>query len=122
MILTLFVSPQFHEMYKAYKEGRAAKDPSEFWYKGEMGFFDYYIIPLANKLKKCGVFGVSYDEYIGYAMKNRAEWELRGKECVEAYLERYKKESHPSNDTSHPAVSVPALKFSPNKLENISEN
>ena len=25
----------FQEMYKAFKEGRADKDPSEFWYKGE---------------------------------------------------------------------------------------
>jgi hypothetical protein len=24
------------------------KDPSDFWYKGEMGFFDFYIIPLAK--------------------------------------------------------------------------
>ena len=49
----------FEELYKAYKCGRSEKDPSEFWYKGEMGFFDFYIIPLAKKLKECGVFGVS---------------------------------------------------------------
>ena len=24
-------------------EGRAEKDPSEFWYKGEIGFFDFYM-------------------------------------------------------------------------------
>ena len=41
-------------MYKAYKEGRGEKDPAEFWYQGEIGFFDYYIIPLAKKLKDCG--------------------------------------------------------------------
>ena len=32
------------EMYAAYRDGRAAKDPSQFWYKGEMGFFDFYIV------------------------------------------------------------------------------
>jgi hypothetical protein len=32
------------------------------WYKGEIGFLDFYIIPLAKKLKDCGVFGVSSDE------------------------------------------------------------
>ena len=32
----------FREMYKAYREGRAEKDPSDFWYKGEIGFFDFY--------------------------------------------------------------------------------
>jgi len=40
-------------------------------YKGEIGFFDFYIIPLAKKLKECGVFGVSSDEYLNYATKNR---------------------------------------------------
>jgi hypothetical protein len=34
-------------------------DPSTFWYQGELGFFDNYIIPLAKKLKECNVFGVS---------------------------------------------------------------
>jgi hypothetical protein len=48
-----------HEMYRAFKAGRMAKDPSEFWYQGELDFFDYYIIPLAKKLKDCNVFGVS---------------------------------------------------------------
>lgn len=33
----------FAEMYKAYKDGRSEKDPSEFWYEGEIGFFDYYM-------------------------------------------------------------------------------
>jgi len=54
----------FEEMYCAFKAGRASKDPAEFWYKGEIGFFDFYIIPLAKKLKECGVFGVSSGEYL----------------------------------------------------------
>lgn len=29
----------FQELYKAYKEGRMEKDPSENWYEGELGFF-----------------------------------------------------------------------------------
>lgn len=62
----------YHEMYKAYKEGRAATNPAEFWYKGEIGFFDYYIIPLAKKLKECGVFGVSSDEYLTYAVSKKS--------------------------------------------------
>jgi hypothetical protein len=73
----------FEEMYKSYLEGRAATDPSENWYKGELGFFDFYIIPLANKLKECGVFGVSSDEYLNYATRNRGEWERTGREVVE---------------------------------------
>jgi 3'5'-cyclic nucleotide phosphodiesterase len=72
----------FEEMYEAYASGRADKNPVDFWYQGEIGFFDYYIIPLAKKLKDCGVFGVSSDEYLNYAMKNREEWEARGHEVV----------------------------------------
>jgi class 3 adenylate cyclase len=77
----------FEELYRAYVDGRSDKDPSEFWYKGEIGFFDFYIIPLAKKLKDCGVFGVSSDEYLNYAKKNRQEWEERGLEVVAGLIE-----------------------------------
>lgn len=50
--------------------GRSDKSPEEFWAKGELGFFDHYIIPLAKKLKDCGVFGVSSGEYLNYATQN----------------------------------------------------
>ena len=72
----------FQEMYQAWKNGRLGADPREFWYQGELGFFDNYIIPLTNKLKECNVFGVSSDEYLGYAERNRAEWSERGREVV----------------------------------------
>ncbi|KAL3941971.1 MAG: hypothetical protein SGARI_000417 [Bacillariaceae sp.] len=72
----------FMEMYKAYMEGRMDKNPTEFWYQGEIGFFDHYVIPLAGKLKVCGVFGVSSAEYLNYAAQNRAEWEKRGERIV----------------------------------------
>lgn len=77
----------FEEMYKAYTEGRAEKNPAQTWYEGEMGFFDFYIIPLAKKLKDCGVFGVSSDEYLNYAMQNRREWELHGEKVVAGMVE-----------------------------------
>lgn len=76
----------FEEMYAAYKAGRMATDPRTFWYKGELGFFDNYIIPLAKKLEECNVFGVSSDEYLGYALKNRAEWEERGEDIVKQMI------------------------------------
>jgi hypothetical protein len=73
----------FEECYKAYLEGRAEADPALTWYQGELGFFDFYIIPLALKLKDCGAFGVSGDEYRVYAVRNRKEWENQGREIVE---------------------------------------
>ena len=56
---------------------------SEFWSQGEIGFFDFYVIPLAKKLKDCGVFRVSADEYLNYATQNCQEWENRGHEMIE---------------------------------------
>jgi len=65
-------------------DGRAgAKNPALFWAKGEIGFFDFSIIPLAKKLKECGVFGVSSDEFLNYALANREEWERKGETTVE---------------------------------------
>ena len=53
------------------------------------GFFDFYVIPLAKKLKDCSVFGVSSDEYLNYAEQNRTEWEAKGQQQVAMYLEKY---------------------------------
>ena len=74
-------------MFSAYKDGRSDKDPSDGWYKGELWFFDNYVIPLAKKLKECGVFGVSSAEYLQYAVENRAEWERKGAEHVERLID-----------------------------------
>ena len=78
----------FMEMYKAFKQDRAAADPSTTWYEGELGFFDFYVIPLAKKLKDCGVFGVSSDEYLNYAQQNRREWESKGQQIVAEMKEK----------------------------------
>jgi len=80
----------FQECYVVYLSGRSATDPSEGWYKGEIGFFDYYIIPLAKKLESCGVFGVSSDECLSYAQANRDEWERKGEGIVRGYIEKYR--------------------------------
>lgn len=73
----------FEECYVAYANCRAENNPSDNWYQGELGFYDFYIIPLAKKIKQCQVFGVASDEYLSYALQNRQEWEDRGKEVVE---------------------------------------
>ena len=68
----------FFEMYQAYHDGGAEKNPAKVWYKGEIGFLDFYVIPHVKKLKDCGIFGVSSDKYRNYAEKNRQEWEKKG--------------------------------------------
>ena len=79
----------FMECFGAYKAGRAETDPSINWYKGEIGFFDFYVIPLAKKLDDCGVFGVSSDEYLNYAKANRDEWVREGEKIVKELLAKY---------------------------------
>ena len=81
----------FNELCDAYEAGRIENSPVDGWYKGEIGFFDFYIIPLAKKLKDCGVFGSSSDEYLSYAKLNRAEWEQRGEEIVAEMVSRREK-------------------------------
>eukprot|EP00980_Cylindrotheca_fusiformis_P017960 scaffold5706_cov151-Cylindrotheca_fusiformis.AAC.6 len=83
----------FMECYGAYREGRADVDPSKNWYKGEIGFFDFYVIPLARKLQSCGVFGVSSEEYLNYAVANRDEWVREGEALVQQYLVKFKEEN-----------------------------
>eukprot|EP00980_Cylindrotheca_fusiformis_P014230 scaffold3752_cov137-Cylindrotheca_fusiformis.AAC.4 len=82
----------FMECYSAFMAGRAGSDPSENWYKGEIGFFDFYVIPLARKLQSCGVFGVSSDEYLNYAMANREEWVREGESLVQKFVEKTKEQ------------------------------
>jgi class 3 adenylate cyclase len=80
-----FNSRLFEERYVAFRKGVAGEDPPwKSWYEGEISFFDKYIIPLAQKLDDCGVFGVSYHEYLNYAQENRLEWERKGHDIVEA--------------------------------------
>ena len=92
----------FEEMYLAYKAGRGGvKDPSEGWYKGELWFYDNYVIPLAKKLKECGVFGVSSAECLNYAVQNRQEWEKKGEGIVAKFKRKYSGEEAEEEGSSH---------------------
>jgi 3'5'-cyclic nucleotide phosphodiesterase len=76
----------FVECYSAYVNGRCGSsgnnNPAEDWYEGELQWFDHAILPLAHALRECQVFGVSGDEYLNYALRNRQEWERRGRTVV----------------------------------------
>ncbi len=87
------------EILVAFHAERAAKHPMIGWYQGELGFFDNYVIPLANMLKDCGVFGVSGDEYLNYAEENRREWAVKGEEIVGLLVERHEDDSIFANET-----------------------
>ena len=42
-------------------------------------------------LSDCGVFGVSSDEYLNYALQNRKEWEDVGEQAVAEMIEKVQK-------------------------------
>jgi hypothetical protein len=82
----------FEELHRAHKKGRFAKNPAVFWYEGEPDFFDFYVVPLARKLKECGVFGVNGYEYLDCALENRRWWEANGREFVAELSEQISKQ------------------------------
>jgi class 3 adenylate cyclase len=80
----------FQEMNIAYQQGRLEKNPCLTWYEGELLFFDNYIIPLAKKLKECGVFGANSAAFLDFANDNRVEWESKGRTIVHTWIEELK--------------------------------
>mmetsp|Transcript_12293 Transcript_12293/g.13654 ORF Transcript_12293/g.13654 Transcript_12293/m.13654 type:complete len:148 (+) Transcript_12293:1052-1495(+) len=84
--------------------GYSNKDPTEGWYEGQLKFYDHYVIPLAYKLRECGVFGVSGDEYLDYAQGNRAEWARKGHDETRKMIQRVHRDvsKHNSNRTLSP--------------------
>jgi hypothetical protein len=82
----------YREQLVAFMTGRTDHDPTIDWYESELRFFDFCVIPLAQKLKECGVFGVSSHEYLNYALNNRKEWESTGTDIVAEMSEKCKTE------------------------------
>jgi hypothetical protein len=98
----------FREMYAAYRDGRSAKDPSEFWYLGEMIFYDKHIIPLARRLKDSGMFGPVAFVLLQNAQDNRRQWHERGQQLLQEMQQRLNVSSRPETTLSQ--TSSPDLK------------
>ena len=69
----------FAEMRLAHESGRGF-DPTEHWYRGELAFYDNYVVPLAKRLEESGVYP---NQYLKFALKNRSEWESTGAVVME---------------------------------------
>jgi hypothetical protein len=109
----------FFELYRTYKEG-SDKDPSEFWYEGRSDSSTSF---LALKLKTCGVFGVSSDEYLNYA--TIATSGKGREEAIKGYMKGEDEEAagkvvnlscFPSWLSTTPDSPGPYLKLPPNGL------
>jgi hypothetical protein len=77
-------------MYLAFESGRTSKDPSIDWYQGEIWFFDNCVIPLAQRIKDCGMFGAQGDDSLRNAFSNKKEWTVRGADIVTELIAKIK--------------------------------
>jgi hypothetical protein len=111
----------FAEMTEAFKKERMGNNPADGWYKGELGFFDNYIIPLAKKLKECGVFGVSSDEYLNYALENRREWASKGEEVVKTMIAKYNRPEEEEEEEAAPPKKPEDMRRGSNHSEKLDE-
>lgn len=68
----------FREHCMAFDAGKLPEDPSEIWYDRVLKCMDTKVVPVAVKLKECGILGISSDECLGFAKDNREEWVKTG--------------------------------------------
>lgn len=65
----------------------APKHPSEGWYEGQIGFYDFYIIPLAKRVEGCGVLGGDMASgIVANATRNRDRWKEEGRAVTERMI------------------------------------
>jgi hypothetical protein len=97
-------------MYKIYQAKRLSQDPTIFWYKSELLFFDEHAIPLMNQMKECGIFGLTADEYLSWSLCNRQQWAAKGNELVASMVARHvgKEMEKQRSVRSHRRISLSA--------------
>ena len=61
--------------------------PKTNWYESQIGFFDHYVIPLAQRLDACGVFAPQDCIFSAGAIANKERWILEGRECTRRMVE-----------------------------------
>lgn len=89
----------YRECIDAYESGRVAsgaQDPSLSWYKGNIGFFNGYVIPLAQRMSRNGAFGERGHEFLNNAEENCKRWIVEGEKISRIFASRLKcNQCHP---------------------------
>jgi hypothetical protein len=80
------------ELLHAFVIGRNGFDPSAGWYENQIGFYKGYIIPLAEKLERCGVFGDKGSVFVECARVNLQRWTEDGSEISKTMVASIRKE------------------------------
>ena len=72
----------FEELYDAFKCGRSENDPCNGWYENQLKFYKFYVVPLAEKMQKVGVFGQQGGRFVKNALSIRDQWEREGEKMT----------------------------------------
>lgn len=76
----------FNELRAAFLSGRGL-DCTGDWYADQIRFLDSYVIPLANRIKDCGVLGQFGFVLVSNAIQNRIRWTVEGQAHSKRFLE-----------------------------------
>lgn len=67
----------YNELRKAFLEGRGA-DPKPNWYENQIGFLNFYLAPLSQRLDSTGAYGPLGAMFGEVVESNRDRWILEG--------------------------------------------
>lgn len=87
-IFTRWSHNLFVEENKAYVCGRVVsgtRNPAENWYDNQLAFFDFYVIPLAQRMKDSGLFGDKGDIFLINVRRNHRRWFSEGKKLCNGF-------------------------------------
>ncbi|CAB9517981.1 cAMP-specific 3',5'-cyclic phosphodiesterase 4D [Seminavis robusta] len=85
----------YWELHEANKSGRGF-DPSSGWFVGQTGFLRNYMLPLAQKLDRTGVFGLRHGQLFGNTTQSILDaWEEHGEEVTSLLLSKRVIDLHP---------------------------
>eukprot|EP00978_Attheya_sp_CCMP212_P007822 scaffold18164_cov62-Attheya_sp.AAC.2 len=70
----------FHELEDAHKDKRPGSwDPTADWFNNQIVFYDLYVLPLAHRLHRIGLFGRTKDNrFVNNANAIKRRWMLEG--------------------------------------------
>jgi hypothetical protein len=77
----------FEELYDAFVSGRSENNPTNGWYENQLFFYKIYVLPLAEKMQKCGVFGERGGSFLKNALSIRDQWEREGEKITSDMIE-----------------------------------
>lgn len=84
----------FEELYDAFTCGRSEINPTIGWYENQLKFYKFYVLPLAEKMQKVGVFGDTGGRFLKNALSIRDQWDREGeqmtKDMIEAVVNSYR--------------------------------